>query len=172
MKVFIEEQRFTQSWIIMLLVISSIFPIALVAKEIIESKGEDMNAIITMVIVLVTLTLSFWLVLSLKLKTRIDENGIYYRFIPFHFSDRFIAWNEIKEVYVRKYDAFSEYGGWGMRTLKLWNKEKGIAYNVSGDKGIQLILRNEKKILIGTRKKHLVDRVLATYKDKINNNEN
>ena len=168
MKVFIEEQRFTQSWLILTLIISSIIPIVLVAKPIIESKGQDNNAIFTMVLVVITVVLIFVLIFSLKLKTRIDENGIYYRFIPFHFSRKLIKWYEIDKAFIRKYSIISEYGGWGIKDGALWSKSKGIAYNVKGDIGIQLVFKTGKKILIGTQKENEVNKVLANYKDKFN----
>ncbi len=166
MKVFIEEQRFSQSWMVLLIVISSIMPIVLVAKQLIDSKGQDDEAIRAMIIVSVSLVLVFVLFFSLKLKTRIDEVGIYYRFVPFHFSDRLIRWDEIQEAYVRKYDAISEYGGWGFKGGRLWKKSKGKAFNVSGDKGIQLVLKNKKKVLIGTKKENEAKMVLQKYSNK------
>jgi hypothetical protein len=42
-----------------------------------------------------------------------------------------------------------EYGGWGYR---VGGKKSGIAFNVSGNMGVQIELKNGKKILLGTRK--------------------
>ena len=105
-----------------------------------------------------------------KLTTRVDEKGIHYKFFPFHRKHRTIHWNEISEAYIRKYDPISEYGGWGIKGGKLWNKSKGTAVNVSGDVGIQLELKNGKKLLIGTQKRDEAERVLAMYNTKINTN--
>ena len=145
MKIFIEEQRFTQSWMVLLIVISSVMPIVLVAKKVIDSEGQDRNTISAMIVAIVSLAIVFALFFSLKLKTRIDENGIHYRFLPFHFSARLIAWEEIQEINVRKYSPISEYGGWGLKGGVLWNKSKGVAYNVGGNMGIQLVLKTGKK---------------------------
>ncbi len=172
MKVFIEEQRFMQSWILLVVVLTSFLPITLAAKKVIESDGQDQSAIIAMIIVTIVVVLVFVLILFLRLRTRIDERGIAYRFIPFHFHARFIPWNEIQKAHVRKYNPISEYGGWGIKGGVLRNKKKGIAYNVSGNIGIQLVLKNGKKVLIGTQKEHQVKSVLVRYQDKVNNNEN
>jgi hypothetical protein len=43
----------------------------------------------------------------------------------------------------------TEYGGWGLRLGILG---KGTAFNVSGDKGLQLEFIDNKKLLIGTKK--------------------
>ena len=61
-----------------------------------------------------------------------------------------------------------EYGGWGLKGGLLWKKSKGIAINVSGNIGIQLELKNGKKLLIGTQKLQEAKQVLDTYKNKLN----
>ncbi|MUU77731.1 hypothetical protein GN138_04685 [Winogradskyella sp. HL2-2] len=93
---------------------------------------------------------------------------MHYKFFPFHWSFKVIKWKDIQNVYVRSYDALGEYGGWGLKGGAFWNKSKGKAINVSGDIGIQLILKNKKKLLIGTQKQNDVKNVLASYNNKIN----
>ena len=73
------------------------------------------------------------------------------------------------KAYIRKYDALTEYGGWGIKGGKFWKKDKGTAVNVSGDIGIQLELKSGKKLLIGTQLKNESEMVLQTYKTKLNN---
>jgi hypothetical protein len=51
------------------------------------------------------------------------------------------------KCYVRKYKPLAEFGGWGLRF-----GVSGKAYNISGNKGLQLELTNNKKLLIGTQK--------------------
>ena len=41
----------------------------------------------------------------------------------------------------------AEYGGWGVRM-----RRGGMAYNVSGDRGVQLELMDGKRILIGSQR--------------------
>lgn len=85
-----------------------------------------------------------------RLRYRIDDSGIQYRFFPFHRKAHKLGWNEIDEIYVRKYKAILEFGGWGLRT-NFGNKQ---AYNVMGDKGmgLEVLLKDKKKILFSTRK--------------------
>ena len=54
-----------------------------------------------------------------------------------------------------------EYGGWGYRTS--FGKKKGSAYNVKGDKGIQIELKTGKKLLIGTQKEDEAQQVIGRY---------
>lgn len=161
MKVFKEEQRFTQTWLIVLLVVSIITPLAIITQEYLKenTKMTTYQFIGTISLILISVGLIFFF----KLTTRIDEKGIYYQFIPFHFKFKIIQWNEIENAFVRTYDAIGEYGGWGFKGVFFWRKSKGTCINVSGDIGIQLVLKNGKKLLIGTKKKQEAINVLKTY---------
>jgi len=162
MKVFKEEQRFTQLWLILLIIFSIIVPVAIILKK--AKSMESSELIIALSVVILAPAVIF----LFKLKTRIDEKGIHYQFIPFHLKTKLILWSDINKIYVRNYDPISEYGGWGIKGGGLWNKKKGIAINVKGDVGIQLVVKNGQKILIGTQLRDEVERTLKTYKEKIN----
>ena len=102
-----------------------------------------------------------------NMKTFIDSEGIHIRLyiIPFFATKKSFFWEDISSAYVRKYKPLIEYGGWGKRSNK-WYKMKfsigkvrfpqiesnNIAYNMSGNIGLQLVLNNNKRILIGTQK--------------------
>ena len=127
-----------------------------------ESTNSLLFSLITLLLVLV-------LFFMLKLRTRIDENGIQYKFSLFHFNQKIISWSDISKCYVRKYNPILEYGGWGMKGGVFFGKGNNVAYNVKGNIGLQMELKNGKKILIGTQKGNDIERVIATYRDKINN---
>lgn len=165
MKVFKEEQRFTQLWLIVLIAVSLIVPIAILIQEYIKEKSSLSTT--SLIISLSLIIGSGLLIFAFKLTTRIDEKGIHYQFFPFHFKLKLIPWDDISKAYVRTYDPIGEYGGWGLKGGALWNSKKGKAINVSGDVGIQLELKNSKKLLIGTQKKEDAYNVLITYKSKL-----
>lgn len=159
MKVFKEEQRFRQVWLMVLLGFSLLVPVGLIIREYIkDNTSMTTNEFLGSLIGIIA---SVLLIFIFKLSTRIDEKGIHYQFFPFHFSMKTLLWSEITKAEVRTYDPIGEYGGWGLRYS--FNKKKGNAVNVSGDIGIQLTLKNGKKLLIGTQKKEAVSRVLKTY---------
>ena len=166
MKIFKEEQRFNQLWLIILMLVSTIVPISIYVKEYTENPENFSSLELIGVIFLILLASGF--IFFFKLTTRIDETGIHYKFFPFHWNLKNIKWNEINKAYVRTYDPLGEYGGWGLKGGTLWNKAKGSAINVSGDIGIQLVLKSGKKLLIGTQKENEAKSVLATYKTKFN----
>lgn len=166
MKVFKEQQRFTQLWLIVLMAVSLVVPVAVLSQEYAkENSSLSTSSFVTAIIMILA---SGAIIFLFKLTTRIDEKGIHYKFFPFHFKMKLISWKEITNAYVRTYDPISEYGGWGLKGGALWNSKKGRAINVSGDLGIQLELTNGKKLLIGTQKRTEAERVLATYQNKIN----
>lgn len=166
MKVFEEVQRFRQPWILILLTVSILVPIGLIIKEY-TSEHTSMSTV-GFLAILFTMLLPVLLIFSFTLKTRIDEKGIHYRFFPFHRTLRTILWQEILTASVRKYDAITEYGGWGLKGG--FRRKKGVAVNVSGNIGIQLELANGKKLLIGTQKQYEAIRVLKTYEHKLQMN--
>lgn len=73
-------------------------------------------------------------------------------------------------AYIRKYNPIAEYGGWGVRdgwfkfkifmTKAIRVDDTNIAYNMSGNIGLQLKLINDKRVLIGTRKSTKMEDVL------------
>ena len=169
MKVFKEEQRFTQSWFIVVMGISLIVPLLFIIQEYMkeDSKFTTAGFLGTLSVLLISIVPLFFF----KLSTKIDEIGIHYQFFPFHLKLKCIAWQDIAKTYVRTYDPIGDYGGWGLKGGAFWNSAKGKAINVSGDIGIQLELKNGQKLLIGTQKKAAAESVLKTYQLKTNQND-
>ena len=165
MRVFSETQRFTQ-WPIRLasLGILGFLIFALYRWYVIKEAVGNVNADDTtgQLVVLSVLGLVILLFFILQLKTEIDEKGIHYRYIPFHFKDHTIPWNDIEKCFVRTYSPIMEYGGWGYRI----SLKRGKAYNVSGSKGIQIVLKSGKKILIGTQNGSEATLVINRYLKK------
>ncbi len=92
---------------------------------------------------------------SLKLVTEVRQDGLYVRFYPFHLSFKRYQYESINSYKVREYSPLKEYGGWGIRYGL-----KGMAYNVSGNRGVQLQFKNGKKLLIGSQQpEELVSRI-------------
>jgi hypothetical protein len=101
------------------------------------------------------------------LSLKIDQCGITYRFSPFA-RQKNISWTQVDKLYTRKYDAFGEYGGWGMR-YKLWFKRNDKAY-IFNDKsiGLQLELGHCKRILFSTAKADELSLFLINFKRQYN----
>lgn len=168
MKVFKEEQRFTQVWLLVVLLVSILVPAGIILQEYLRENSQiSTNQLLVSLALLIA---SVGIIFIFKLTTRIDENGIHYQFFPFHLKFRKIGWEEIEKAFVRNYNPIGEYGGWGLKGGFIWSKNKGKCINVSGDIGIQLILKNGNKLLIGTQQKEAAISILKTYQNKENEN--
>lgn len=151
-----ESQRFTQWWIWSGLGVLLFFS----GKQV--WNAFQLNDVKTeMWIGLGVLCAISFFFLLLKLKIQIKEEGIYLQYFPFIIGTRFISWNDISGAYVRKYNPLMEYGGWGWRI-----GVKGIAYNVKGNQGLQLKLKNGDELLIGTQNPEELKNVLLNLNEK------
>ncbi|WP_299155470.1 hypothetical protein [uncultured Christiangramia sp.] len=150
MRIFKENQRFRQWWLIILL-ITIIIASALPLFSEISINKVRLKSLIAPIISLVI----FILIFILNLETRINSKGISAGFEPLPFFRRNYNWDEIQECYVRTYAPVSEYGGWGIRGFG-----RAKAYNVSGNKGIQIITKNNERFLVGTEKPDLAKRAI------------
>jgi hypothetical protein len=156
---FTETQKFKQWWLWLILIsINGLFLFGLFKqvndRQPFGDKPMSDTALLITTELTILLTLLF---INFRLDTIIKKDGIYVRFFPFHIKFKYYTWDNLTKSYVRQYSAITEYGGWGLR-LGLFGK--GQAYNVSGDKGIQLEFTNNKKLLIGTNKAEELTAVL------------
>jgi hypothetical protein len=93
--------------------------------------------------------------LSFRLITQVRTDGIYVRYAPLQPSFTRYAWTDIREVYLRRFNALPEYGGWGIRI-----GPAGRGYIVAGEWGLQIILHDGTKVLITTNRPEEVTAVL------------
>lgn len=153
---FQEKQRFKQIWIWLLLIgINAQFVFAIIYQIFLghpfgNNPMSNMGIAISFIIS-ITLSVLFYF---LHLETRIDSKGISVRFFPFH--KQFIVYSRknIKNAYVRTYKPLREFGGWGLR---------GGAYNVSGNKGLQIEFTDGNKFLIGTNKPEEIQEAINKF---------
>jgi len=150
--IYREEQNFAL-WLRLLFALSMIWivPVSIIQliKDSSKSGSPEILPILTLIIagIFVPIVIGglFWL---LKLETEVRPDGLYVRYFPFHFNFKRFAADDLSEYYARKYRPIWEYGGWGIRC----SFGKGKAYNVSGNKGLQLVFKNGKRLLIGSQR--------------------
>ena len=166
MRVFKETQRFNQWWM-RLVVVAGIIICGFSIGSVFNLIEEDpLKFWIVFVFSLVTIAVLVALLFFVKLETKIDEQGIHYKFWPFNRKEKNLKWAEIRTCHVRKYSPLTEYGGWGYRA-GIFRSNNG-ALNVKGNKGIQIKFNNGKQLLVGTQRENEASRVLKTYSHKIN----
>lgn len=142
MEEFKETQRFTQWWLWLVLM----GPWGAMIYSLFTDKPESGISYVVSGVIMCGLPILFW---QMRLMTRITAEGIYVRFIPFHFKEQFYPWDSIESAQVRTYSPLKEYGGWG---IKYGFNGQGKVYNVSGNEGLQLVFKSGEKLLIGTQK--------------------
>ena len=156
MRVFVENQRFRQWWLVIIAAIL-ILGISLSIFYEYQDHGILGSGIVSLAIVIFI----FGMLFSLKLETRINAEGVFTQFQPLPFFQKKFYWNQIEKIYVRTYSPLTEYGGWGVRGFG-----KAKAYNVSGDKGIQIVTKDGYRFLIGTKKPEKARKVIERMLNK------
>lgn len=151
--VFEEEQRFTQWWLWVLVGGILLIPIYGIVQQIIfkepfgDNPMSDVGLIITFIVNLVIFVF-FWM---LKLQTTITKDGIAINFSPL--AKKRILWSEVEQAQIVKYSPLIGYG------LRIWTPY-GTVYNVKGNRGLFLILKNGKKYMVGTQRHREVEDII------------
>jgi hypothetical protein len=163
---FHEEQQFRQPWLWLLLLVITACVIGMFAHGMYtqlylgQSWGDRPMSDSALVIsaafsflISAGLTLLFY---KLKLITEVGPDGVHIRFFPL--TRRKITFDSITSCKARTYRPIREYGGWGIR----FNR-KGNAYNVSGNRGVQLEFKQGRPLLIGTQRPEELADVINKY---------
>lgn len=147
-QIFSEKQRMRQWWVLLLSFGGVGFATYALLYQLITGEGLGSNPppLFVMFIIEGLMLLMFVVVWQMELQTRMDAAGIHYKFWPL-FGWRHRPWTDLQSVEVRHYKPLLEYGGWGIRL-----GTKGWAYNIAGNQGIQLVLKNGDRLLLGTQK--------------------
>jgi hypothetical protein len=152
--------RYTWSWWLVLLIaifMLGMFGYALYSQFILGEPWGTKPASDTGLGIVASLTLLlilsiFLLFHFMKLKVEIDAVNIYYSYFPFVNKRKTISKKDVDKIRVRKYNAIWEYGGWGYRV----RPGNGKALNVKGKWGLQIVFKNDKKLLLGTQTPQLM----------------
>ena len=149
--IFKEVQKQNQKWIWFLLLILITTTVFGSVQQIIFNKPFGNNPIPNwgFVIIFGVLFFIFYILNKSNLYTEISNDYVLFHYKPFFRKPKIINCEQIDNIYVRIYSPIKEYGGWGIRTSF---DGRNKAYNVSGKIGIQIELKNGKRILIGTQK--------------------
>ena len=143
--IYREVQKFRQVWIwVIVFALAGLAWYEAVKQLLLHRPMPDIPSVISWFIFGIGLPA---LIFFSQLIIEVRDDGIYIRFFPFHRTFHRIAFTEVKQIEVRTYRSFKEYGGHGIRY-----GSKGKAYTVNGDRGIQIELLNGKRLLIGSQR--------------------
>jgi hypothetical protein len=166
---FKETQRFKRWWVwASLIAVNGIFTYAIVQQIIFGKPFGNTPMTNTNLLLISFVPISvFVFVISIRLDTSIGITGIRYRYYPFQFKETIIQWEDLSEAYMRRYNSFYEYGGWGIRVGNT-KINKAINTSASCNIGLQLEFKNGSSLLIGTRRpkdiKEILDQLAAEGK--------
>ena len=146
---FEEKQKFTQWW---LWVILLSFPIISVGPF------DDNEINVYYVLMGLAIPLLFYL---FELRIKVNNDGLHYQFSPFHLKFHTIKMDEIESFKAMEYSPLKEYGGWGIKY-----GFQGKAYNVSGNKGVKIFLKNGANIMFGSQKHKELAKALKVAKQQ------
>jgi hypothetical protein len=144
-----EEQHFRQWWLWVLV----IFPAGLAWWPFIEQiiggrpvgQNPAPNWLVLVIWVFIGIGLPFLFgYTGLVIDVTPDSVRVHYR----PFVRRRIPLSDIQRLEARRYSPVKEYGGWG---IKGWSKAN-MAYNVSGDRGVELTLVDGRAIMLGSQR--------------------
>jgi hypothetical protein len=147
---FREVQRFGQAWVWVLVIMVSGVAWYGAYQQLILKKpfGDNPAPDSLMWVILVVFGIGFPLFFySLRLVTEVRANGLYYRFYPLHRRFHKLSFSNIAVCEAVTYRPIRDYGGWGIRF-----GHRGKAFNVRGNRGVELVLNDQSRILIGSQK--------------------
>ncbi len=157
-----EEQRFRQWWVwIIVLGVGALGWWLLVQQLILgqplgDEPMPDWAGWLVWAMSGVGLPLLFW---NIRLLTKVTTEQLIISFRPL--GRRTICLADIREASVRTYNPIKEYGGWG---IKGWST-RNVAYNASGNRGVQLVLGDGRKVMVGSQRPEELARALASARD-------
>lgn len=157
---FHEVQRPRQLWIAVVVIGIAVFMWYAFIVQIGFGRAVGDNPMPDALVVLLWLVFGmgfpalWWIV---RLEVRVEEDALVIAYVPF--VRRAIAYHTIRAVRPMAYRPVAEFSGWGIR---MWLRRERVAYSVSGDQGVELVLRDERTIVIGSqRPERLADAITA-----------
>jgi len=156
MKTFQETQRFNQWWMVLIaFAMTGLMSYALIQQLVFDIPFGNRPASDTVLVLIAVFVFAlFGLLQFISLRTTIDASGIRIKFHPF--GGKVFKWEDVERYEVLNYGFV---GGWGIRP---WTRY-GTVYNVKGNMGLAIQLRNGKKYLIGTQKADELRSVLQSF---------
>ena len=100
------------------------------------------------------------LLLVIKLKIQIRDDGIYLKIMPFKISFRKISWNDLANyrTYVHSQKEVNKLG--------IKYTISGKSYGLGGRRGLQLELKNGETVFIESRKPEKIIEIIKSVNDK------
>jgi hypothetical protein len=106
---------------------------------------------------LIILGVIFIITLYSRLIIEVTPFELKFKLVPFMLKYKVVELSEIESCEAVVYKPIVEYGGWGIRCGRGGTR----AYNVSGNEGVVVKLKNGKKFLLGSKNKEELQRSIV-----------
>ena len=145
---FREVQRFRQPWYWAIQIPALAALVYIVFRQLVLGKpvGNHPASNTSLAIIAATIALFVIWFIKLELITEVRDDVLEIRF-RWLFVRRAIPLAEIRHFEAKTYRPIRDYGGWGVR-----RGAGGMAYNVSGNRGLELRLADGKSLLLGSQR--------------------
>ncbi len=157
---FREIQRFRQVWVWILVLLVTLLSWYGAVQQLVLKKsfGNNPASDSLMLVIWIVFGIGFpYFFGSLHMVTEVRSDRLCIRFFPLHRRFICIEYSDIQEFKSITYRPIREYGGWGIRS-----GPEGKAFNVQGNQGVELRLKNQSRILIGSQQAEQLLAALAT----------
>lgn len=156
-QLFRERTFFYRNWLIWAVLIL-VLTILVFTNANADRSPEEAKAILWTSVVVFGVIAS---VMFINLQVNIDSEGIRWRLLPF-IRWKKAQWDEIKSISLVRYNPLFQYGGWGIR----YSFRKGWAYNIAGNKGLEITKKDGKQVLLGTMSEDQCSELIETLRRK------
>jgi hypothetical protein len=161
---FYEKQKFKSVFIYSLLILAGLIGAYLSLDKVLMNlpfawnDGSMMLYVLAVFILPVTLLLIFSIT---RFDSIINDDGIFYRWMPYKKTFNMIDWSAVKELYIVE-----------ARTRSLGKTKThnhGETHFLGGQYGLQIIMKSGRKIFLGTKKPEEVNRILLRVASQLYN---
>jgi hypothetical protein len=158
---FREEQRFRKWWVWLIIGFVALFQWRTLLMQVVLGRPVGDNPAADWMVVLLWLLFGIGFplfFLYLRLAVTVTDQAVDIHFRPL--VRRAIPIADVARAEARNYAALREYGGWGIR-----GRGDKRAYNVSGDRGVELILTDGRKVMIGSQRADELARAIVAAQE-------
>lgn len=145
---FQETQQFRQPFVVVVVLAVAVLVWGSFVQQIVRGRPVGDDPMPDWAMWLITVLMGVGLPIALlrwRLVTTVYDDRLEVQLWPL--THRVIPFPAIASASMRTYRPIREYGGWGIRGLG-----RNRAYNASGDQGVQLVLTNGDRVLIGSQR--------------------
>ena len=140
-----EERQSMPSWFGPALVALSVPALVVAAAAILDAEGVTGESVALLAVVAVLVLVPIPLFVRATLRTTVSDDGLVFRFTPFHRSDRTVRFDDIEEVRRSERRAY-QYG--------LQRTRWGWEYRPNSTVGVEIYRENGPPIFLGSERPH------------------